>query len=197
MPLYPWSAMSQGMRVNSFSFRYLHLWTCGESIKELGVASTTLWKEGHHRNSIWRRPQYFQIVSINNNEVIVLSQMQGTNLGFKVLWAWAFMNLHEFLFNFSHVGSGFFETTFSIEIDNKHAFEPLKNLSIMKEWVLCFQIGTLNFRQTRKINYTITILVVGWILRIRLILKEWNMSLHHNGEDWQAFSSGASRHICI
>jgi hypothetical protein len=30
------------------------------------------------------------------------------------------MNLHEFLLNLDHVGNGFFETTFSIEIGNKH-----------------------------------------------------------------------------
>jgi len=33
------------------------------------------------------------------------------------------MNLHEFLLNFAQVGNGFFETTFSIEIGNKHAHE--------------------------------------------------------------------------
>jgi hypothetical protein len=33
------------------------------------------------------------------------------------------MNLHKFLLNFAHVGNGLFETTFSIEIGNEHAFE--------------------------------------------------------------------------
>jgi hypothetical protein len=74
---------------------------------------------------------------------------------------------------------------------------PLKILSIMNEWALCFQIGTMNSPQIREINYTITILAMGSILRIELIFKEWNMYLHHNGEDWEAFSSGVVRHICI
>jgi hypothetical protein len=33
---------SQGACPNSFSFRYLHLWTCSEFIKELGGASITM-----------------------------------------------------------------------------------------------------------------------------------------------------------
>jgi hypothetical protein len=33
------------------------------------------------------------------------------------------MNLHEFFLNSVHVGNGFFETTFSIKIGNKHALE--------------------------------------------------------------------------
>jgi hypothetical protein len=39
MPLYPQSVASQGACPNSFSFHCLHLWTCGESIKELGGVS--------------------------------------------------------------------------------------------------------------------------------------------------------------
>jgi hypothetical protein len=38
-PLYPWSAASHGVRPNSFSFRYLHLWTCIWVHKKLGCAS--------------------------------------------------------------------------------------------------------------------------------------------------------------
>jgi hypothetical protein len=33
------------------------------------------------------------------------------------------MNLHEFFLNCAHVEKRFFETTFSTQIDNKHAFE--------------------------------------------------------------------------
>jgi hypothetical protein len=40
MTLYPRSAANQGVHPNSFSFRCLHRWTCSESIKELGGAST-------------------------------------------------------------------------------------------------------------------------------------------------------------
>jgi hypothetical protein len=80
------------------------------------------------------------------------------------------MNLHEFLLNFAHVGNGFFETTFSIEIGNKHARENSFNYEgmnvVFSNWHL--ELCT----QTRKIDYTITILIVGSILRIELIFKE-------------------------
>jgi hypothetical protein len=72
---------------------------------------------------------------------------------------------------------------------------PLKILSIMKEWAFCFPIVTQNSPQTRKINYIIIIPTVGSILRIELILKEWDMYVHHNGENWQAFSNGVVKHM--
>ncbi len=79
------------------------------------------------------------------------------------------MNLHEFFVNFARVGIGFFETTFSIETYNKHALENSFNYEGVN---VVFSNWHLDFPQTRKINYTITIHVVGSILRIELIFKE-------------------------
>jgi len=74
-------------------------------------------------------------------KVIVLGQVQGTNLGIKVLKVWTFTNLHESLHNFVQVGNCFFEITFLIKIDNKHALENSFNYEGINVMLLAWHLG--------------------------------------------------------
>jgi hypothetical protein len=145
-----------GVRAKSLN-NFVAQWHCGEGI------ITIVMSKKHH--NIFKQ---FQQATM---KVTILGQMQGTNLGLKALQAWAFMNLHESLHNFAQVGNGFFETTFSTKVGNKHALENSFNYERMN--IVFSNLTPWIFLKHGIINCITTTPIMGSILGLKLVLEEY------------------------